>query len=158
MTPTRLAVLRATALLACAVAAGPATAQTTPETDNGRFTFNRVEDGFLRLDTRTGLVSLCARKPVGWACHPVPDERTALEGEIARLQSDNGALKKELLARNIPLPGGIRNDLPAAKPPNIELKLPSDSDVDRVLSFIERTWRRLAEKMSAIQRDYFGKT
>lgn len=158
MTPTRLAALHASALLACAVAAGPAAAQAAPETDSGRFTFNRVEDGYLRLDTRTGLVSLCARKPVGWACHPVPDERTALEDEIARLQSDNGALKKELLARNIPLPGGIRKDQPAMKSPDVELKLPSDSDVDRVLSFIERTWRRLAEKMSAIQRDYFGKT
>lgn len=135
----------------------PARAQAAPDNDNGRFTFHRVDEGYLRLDTRTGLVSVCARKPVGWACHPIPDERTALEGEIARLQTDNGLLKKELLARNIPLPGAIKKDPPVAKLPEVELKIPSDSDLDRVFNFMDKVWRRLAEKMSAIQRDYFGK-
>ena len=27
-----------------------------PDSENGRFTFNQVQDGFLRLDTRTGSV------------------------------------------------------------------------------------------------------
>lgn len=138
-------------------AATPAQAQTTPDNENGRFSFHRAEEGYLRLDTRTGQVSICARKPVGWSCHPVPDERNALEGEIARLQIDNGLLKKELLARNLPLPGSIKKDAPVAKLPDVELKLPSDSDLDRVLNFMDKVWRRLAEKMAAIQRDYFGK-
>lgn len=136
---------------------GAAEAQTTPDSENGRFSFHRAEEGYLRLDTRTGQVSICARKPVGWSCHPVPDERNALEGEIARLQIDNGLLKKELLARNLPLPGSIKKDAPVAKLPDVELKLPSDSDLDRVLNFMDKVWRRLAEKMAAIQRDYFGK-
>lgn len=137
--------------------AGPASAQAAPDTENGRFTFHRVDEGYLRLDSRSGQVSVCARKPVGWACHPVPDERQALEAEIARLQTDNGVLKKELLARNIPLPGGVKTDSPQVRLPEVELKLPSDADVERALNFLERTWRRLAEKLSAIQRDYFGK-
>ena len=98
-----------------------------------------------------------ARKPVGWACHPIPDERSALEGEIARLQSDNGLLKRELLARNLPLPGSVKKDPPLAKRPDTDLKMPSDSDLDRIFSFVDKVWRRLAEKMAAIQRDYFGK-
>ena len=61
----------------------------------------------LRLDTRTGAVSLCAKQAAGWACNAVPDERAALENEIARLQRENGALKKDMLARNLPLPGGV---------------------------------------------------
>ena len=61
----------------------------------------------LRLDTRTGAVSLCAKKDAGWACNAVPDERAALENEIARLQRENGALKKDMLARGLPLPGGV---------------------------------------------------
>lgn len=147
------------ALLAGVVLSGGAQAQSnTPDSENGRFSFNRVEDGYLRLDTRTGQTSACSRKAVGWACHPVPDERTALEGEIARLQSDNGALKKELLARGVPLPGTIKKDLPAVKLPDVELKVPSDSDLDRVFTFMEKVWRRLAETMGTIQRDYFGKT
>ena len=64
--------------------------RTAPRTsENGRYTFNRVDDGYLRLDTRTGQVSICSRRAVGWSCHPMPDERTALENEIARLQDDN---------------------------------------------------------------------
>ena len=42
-----------------------------------------------------------------WACTLVPDERAALENEIARLQRENGALKKDMLARGLPLPGGV---------------------------------------------------
>ena len=147
------------ALCASIWGAGPAQAQaqTTPDGENGRFSFHRADDGYLRLDTRTGQVSICARKTIGWSCHPVPDERSALEGEIARLQIDNGLLKKELLARNLPLPGSINKDAPVAKLPDVELKLPSDTDLDRVLNFMDKVWRRLAEKMAAIQRDYFGK-
>ena len=68
-------------------------AQTTPDSENGRYSFSTVADGTLRLDTRTGQVSLCARQATGWACNAVPDERSALENEIARLQRENGALK-----------------------------------------------------------------
>ncbi len=158
---TRIAVAAALAAAICGSLAWTdfARAQANPDNDEtGRFVFQRTDDGYLRLDTRSGQVSLCARRPVGWACHPVPDERAALEGEIARLQRDNGHLKKELLTRDIPLPGNIRKDPPTAKLPEGDLKLPSDSDMDRVFSFLERTWRRLAEKMSELQRDYFGKT
>src|SRR6266576_3465724 len=64
-----------------------ASAQTaTPDSENGRYSFNPVADGVLRLDTRTGQVSQCSRSDVGWACKVVPDERAALETEIARLQ------------------------------------------------------------------------
>src|SRR5262249_59020888 len=77
----------------------------TPDSENGRYSFNSVADGVLRLDTRTGQVSQCSRSDAGWTCKAVPDERASLETEIARLQGENAALKKELLARGQPLPG-----------------------------------------------------
>src|SRR5262245_58196539 len=76
----------------------------SPDPDDSRYTFNRVDDGYLRLDGRTGQVSQCTHQSVGWACRALPDDRAALEAEIARLQSENVALKKELIARNLPLP------------------------------------------------------
>ena len=69
-----------------------------PDNEDARFTFHRTDDGYLRLDGRSGQVSICVRRPAGWLCQAIPDERSALESEIVRLQSDNAALKKELLA------------------------------------------------------------
>jgi hypothetical protein len=70
-----------------------------PEGADSRYTFHRVDDGYVRLDGRTGQVSMCAQRSVGWACQAIPDERAALEAEIARLQGESAALKKELIAR-----------------------------------------------------------
>jgi len=65
-----------------------ASAQTaTPDSENGRYSFNPVSDGMLRLDTRTGQVSHCSRSDAGWACKVIPDERSALESEIARCRT-----------------------------------------------------------------------
>jgi hypothetical protein len=127
-----------------------ASAQTaTPDSENGRYTFNPVADGLLRLDTRTGQVSQCSRSDASWACKAVPDERSALDTEIARLQGENATLKKELLARGLPLPGassGAKHDEP-------ELKLPSDAEVEKVISFLEKVWRRLIERGRSVQKD-----
>jgi hypothetical protein len=122
-----------------------------PDSENGRYSFNPVADGVLRLDTRTGQVSQCSRSDVGWTCRAVADERSSLETEIARLQGENATLKKELLARGLPLPGVPSP--PAAKPSEPELKLPSDADVDKVMSFLEKVWRRLIEMGRTVQRD-----
>ena len=92
-------------LAALSLSAGAAQAQNAPaDTEQGRFTFHKVDEGFLRLDTRSGQVSLCNHKSLGWACETIPDERSALENEIARLQNGNAALKKELLTRGLALP------------------------------------------------------
>jgi hypothetical protein len=137
------------ALLALAV---PAAAQTAlPDSENGRFSFSQVADGLLRLDTRTGQVSLCAGRGPGWACQVVPDERTALENEIARLQDENARLKREMLARNVPLPG-VGPSPQGSKPPG-ELRLPSDADIDRLMTFMEKIWRRLIEMVQSVQKD-----
>ncbi len=92
----------------CADGCGRAVATGPPESEDGRFTFHRADDGYLRLDGRTGQVSLCNRRPAGWLCQAVPDDRLALEAEIARLQGENALLKKELLSRNLPLPNNVR--------------------------------------------------
>src|SRR5262249_38119466 len=78
----------------------------------------------------------CSRSDVGWACKVVPDERSALETEIARLQGENASLKKDLLARGLPAPGVSGPS--GAKPGEPELKLPSDAEIDKVISFLEK--------------------
>src|SRR5262249_41622474 len=140
--------------------AGPAAwAQSAvPESDASRYTFNRVGDGDLSLHGRPGRVSTCARGPVGWTCEAVPDERAALEAEIARLQGENTAVKKELLARNLPLPGTVKPEAPAAKRDEPRLQLPDDADLNKVMNFIEKIWRRLVEMIATLQKDMLKKT
>jgi hypothetical protein len=133
-------------IAASAALARPAQAQTTPDSENGRYTFSQVADGMLRLDTRTGQVSLCGKQSADWSCAAVPDERAALESEIARLQRENGALKKEMVARGLPLPNTVTG-LPPSDQRELQLKvpLPSDAEIDRVMSTLEKMWRRLVD-------------
>lgn len=128
-----------------------------PQSDDKRYTFNRVDEGYLRLDGRTGEVSICAQRPAGWACQAVPDERAALEAEIARLQAENAAVKKELIARNLPLPGTVKPDAPAANPDEPRLQLPNDADLNKVMNFVEKVWRRLLDMIATVHKDVLKK-
>jgi hypothetical protein len=128
------------------------------DNDDTRYTFNRADEGYLRLDGRTGQVSICARRPVGWACQIVPDERTALEGEVARLQNENVALKKELLARNLPLPGVVKPEGPVARNDEPVLQIPGDAEINKVVVFIEKVWKRLVEMVASLQKDVLRKS
>jgi hypothetical protein len=137
--------------------ATPSFAQAPPDADDSpRYSYGRVDEGYLRLDLRTGAVSLCARRQAGWSCQTVPDDRAALDGEIARLQSENIALKRALLDRNLPLPSTVRpspsdqTSKNEARPP--ELKVPDNAELDRVMSFVEKLWRRLIDMVGAMQR------
>ena len=151
--------LLALMVAACAIAAPACGYAAPPDGDDNRFSLNRAgEDGYVRLDARTGNVSLCTRQPAGWACHVVPDERTALETEIGRLQRENALLKKELLAHNLPLPGLVNPDPAPVKPEQPRLQLPSDADLDKVMSFLEKAWRRLIETIGNLQKDMQGKS
>jgi len=127
-----------------------------PESEDNRYAFSRADNGYLRLDGRTGQVSICTRRPVGWACQAAPDERSALEAEIARLQGENVALKKELLAHNLALPGAVKPDQSAPRPEAPpRLQLPSDADLDKVMGFMEKVWRRLVDMVVTLQKDLF---
>src|ERR1700685_1998942 len=85
----------------------------TPDNEGGRYAFSKQADGVLRLDKQTGDVSLCTQRTVGWACQAAPDDRAVLEDEIARLRRENAALKKDILARGLPLPAGAMAEPPA---------------------------------------------
>ena len=140
-----------------------------PGTEAARYSFFKVQDTFVRLDSHTGQVAQCGHGGSGWSCKLAPDERAALENEIGRVQGENAALKKELLARGIELPGNMKADLaPMAKAPETEsrpvpprevpqtepsVRLPSDAELDKVMGFMEKVWGRLVEMMAKLQRD-----
>jgi hypothetical protein len=160
----------ATAACLCLVSLlGGIGATAAPDAENGRYVLSPAADGVIRLDTRTGAVSACTDTGTGWACYAVPDERAALDAEIGRLQADNEKLKAQLAEREPTVTGKIDEPLPktdSLKKPEpkvadserkIEIPLPSDRDMDRVMSFLEQAWRRLVEMANRMQKDVGGK-
>jgi hypothetical protein len=166
----------AVVLALCLTVGGHALAGAAPDTENGRYALSPTGDGVLRLDTRTGAISTCNNSGAGWACYAVPDERAAmdteigrLQADIVRLQADNERLKSQLAEREPTVPGKIEEPLPksdslkksepkvAEGERKIEIPLPSDRDMDRMMSFLERAWRRLIEMANRVQRDVNGK-
>jgi hypothetical protein len=171
--PTTSAIVLVVSVLA---GSGGAIAQSLPDNENGRYALSPIPDGVIRLDTRTGAVSTCNNAGAGWACYTVPDERAALDAEIGRLQAENEKsvaelqkLKAELAARAPTVEGKTDEALPKsdslkkAEPKvaegerKIEIPLPSDRDMDRVMSFLEQAWRRLVEMANRMQKDVTGK-
>jgi hypothetical protein len=83
----------------------------------GRFQVTPGEGGgFVRLDTRTGAVSHCARRDNAWYCEPLAgadagtDQRvTVLSAEVQRLTREVARLSAEVLALRAGAPA-----LPAA--------------------------------------------
>ncbi|WBL79564.1 hypothetical protein I3J27_03815 [Bradyrhizobium xenonodulans] len=158
---------------AMTVGGGLVAAQSAPDGENGRYSMTPIADGVLRLDTRTGTVSTCTRNGTGWACYAVPDERIALDAEIGRLQAEVEKLKGQLAAgptvsgkidEALPKSDPLKKAEPQAREPKvaegdrkIEIPLPSDQDVDRVMSFLEKAWRRLIDMANRVQKDVSGK-
>lgn len=104
----------ALALLA-GVAASPALAQqpaaqaAAPADPQANFTMLQVEGGLMKLDTRTGRLSFCSTRAGSWTCELVPEERSAYEDEIARLND-----RVATLQRGTNVPPGVPD---IAKPP-----------------------------------------
>jgi len=122
-------------LLAAALAASAALAQTTapPQPTDApppidRFSMTPAQGGFLRLDRQTGAVSFCAVEAGQSICRAGPDERAALEKEIAELRRENA----ELLASR-----------DAGRAQSGAAPLPKEEEFERALNFVERFFRRI---------------
>ncbi len=145
------------AVLACA--ASPALAQdATPPNVPSRYSFNRVDDGFLRLDNSSGQIAFCNAHTVGWACQAVPEDRAALEKEIARLQDEVASLKSEVAAlRAPPPPPRPPADLTPPTTDRSEDATKLREDLARARAAFENAWRRLVEMIVNFQKDMMRK-
>ena len=133
-------------------------ASDTPDAAGGRYTLNKVTDGFVRLDTKTGAVALCSQRAVGWACQAAPEDRAAFESEIARLRGENAALKQSLLAHGLPLPSGAAPERPGSRDNEITIRLPDNADLDRAMAYVEDVWRRFVDAVAKAQRQLLNKS
>lgn len=108
-------------ILLVAAAATPALAE-----GEGRYRMEKTEGGIVRLDTVTGEISLCREKDGQVSCRMAADERAAFERELELLTARVEALEKAA----------------AAAPADAKPQLPSDEEIDRTMSVMERMMRR----------------
>ena len=127
-----------------------------PDTNGGRYTLNKVADGYVRLDTQTGEVALCSQRTVGWACQAAPEDRAAFENEIARLRGENAALKQALLSHGLALPSGVMPE--RAHDHDITIRLPDDADIDRAVAYVGRLWDRFVDAVNRAQKQMLNKS
>lgn len=118
----------------------------------GRYKMSPVDDGFVRLDTETGAMSLCIRKGGGWACKPMDDSKPPGNDDLARLAKENAELKDEM--RRMEETFGLdsrsksgseqnEDEQAKAKP---EIQLPSEEQVDQAVDYLERMIRKFRER------------
>jgi hypothetical protein len=90
------------------MAASPVFAQQSPAKPaapvdpQAHFTMLQVEGGLMKLDTRTGKLSFCSTRAGGWACDLVPEERSAYEDEITRLNDRIATLERGNVPPGVP--------------------------------------------------------
>jgi hypothetical protein len=89
----------------------------------GRFQLQPTEGGVVRLDTRTGAMTLCRNSEGELICRMAADERAAYEEELDRIERRVAALE----GRNAS----------AIRPP----PAPSDAEIDRSIGIMERFMR-----------------
>jgi hypothetical protein len=153
----------------------PPTQENAQPGSPGRYTFNRVDNGFLRLDNESGQVAYCSPRAVGWACEAVAVDRTSLEteiaslrreiaslkkldSEIAYLQDEVASLKKEIAGLKEPAPPRPPADLtPSPNEGDLSVRLPTQHDIARARDYLEQTWRRLVEIIVSVQKDILRK-
>lgn len=111
-------------LLAGGFAVGAASAA-----DEGRYQMEKSETGFIRMDTRTGEMSICEERSGQLVCRLAADERTAFQVEIEQLEEAVTALDARV--------GKLENSL-AAK---FENSLPTEEQFEKTMSYMERFFR-----------------
>ena len=116
----------------------------------GRYAMTPAGDGFLRLDTATGAVSICRQKLDAWTCDGVADDALALKQEVDRLTGENQELKDKLAKAEA---GEAQAGPPPASP---STQFPALA-LDEMTDFINKTIRRLQDLVRDLKQQDDGR-
>lgn len=138
-------------LFAAAIALLPnaAFAQSAPDptVSDDRFQIEREGDRFIRLDKKTGAMSVCTLENSTLDCRAGADERAALAAEIERLSEE---LER---VRTAQADGGAPSTGISKDGKELTLKLPSESEIQDAVSFLEDMFRRFVEAVKDFAND-----
>ncbi|ATU92779.1 hypothetical protein [Phyllobacterium zundukense] len=118
-TRTLFFALAAASLWSCAAMAQETTTYTLEKTDNG----------YVRMNNKTGEMSICQEKSGQLICKLAAEERAAYEEDIADLKTRVAKLEETVASM-----GKI--------PPVVRDALPSDEEFEKGLSYMEKFMRR----------------
>lgn len=112
-----------------------------------KYELKAVEGGFLRLDRDSGLTAFCRPAGEGYACRPTAEDGEAGTALIADLEKRVAALEKQVKE----LGGDPASARAAKRDPTLDL--PSDEQVDRVATFLERALKRFKQLATDMQKE-----
>jgi septal ring factor EnvC (AmiA/AmiB activator) len=81
-------------------------------------------------------------------------ERMKLQNELDRRAQEQPKIDAPLAKEDAQKKGVARE---AGRSNRIELQLPDDREIERVVSFLERAWKRLIDMADRVQRDVSGR-
>lgn len=110
---------------------------TADEMDVQRFTMEAVENGIVRLDSATGELTMCQSVGDQLICKLAVDERRTYEEEIGHLTDRITSLERQLAG------------VPEMRPN----ELPSEEELERTMTMMERFMRRFFGMVDELERD-----
>lgn len=126
----------ASAFLASALSF-PAMAQ-----DTDRYTMEKSENGYVRMDRKTGEMSICEERSGQLVCKLAADERSAFQDEVDRLQDRLSGLEKRVA------------EIETASRLNPNALLPDEESFEKSLGYMERFFRRFMDIVKDLDQDW----
>jgi hypothetical protein len=110
--------------------------------DTDRYTLERSGDGYVRMDRKTGEMSMCEERSGQLVCRMAADERSAFQDEIDRLQDRLSGLEKRVV------------ELETASRLIPEKALPSEEEFEKSLGYMERFFRRFMDIVKDFDKNW----
>lgn len=113
--------------------------------DESAFTMTPAEGRHLKIDRRTGRVSVCSEESGSWSCRLVADDRLAYEEEIERLQSETERLEDRV--------GELEQELATRSEGENWIGPEDEKKLDEFLDFSDKAIRRFFGMVQDLKRD-----
>lgn len=128
-----------TALITFAIAA---TAFSVPSVaqEADRYQLERTPNGYVRLDKRSGEMSICTEQGSQLVCKMAADDRQAYDSAIDRLQSSVDALSERVTK--------LESDPKST--------LPSETEFEQSMNYMQRFFRSFMDVVKEFDRDMRG--
>ena len=109
------------------------------ETD--RYRLEKSANGYVRMDTQTGAMSICEERSGQLVCKMAADERAAYQDEIDRLDNSVKALDARVAK--------LENSLSA----RLESQLPSQEDFNKSLGYMQQFFRTFKDIVKDMDKE-----